>query len=545
MTSPVIPSAESIVETLIHGRQAERMEAQRYLESKSPGVNLGLARRLILEALAGECAPRMQDDPYAGARCWLLNSLSFVPTAGSEPEETLLRFVDEKHEWGYWPRYWALQALLRRDPPGLEQVCREKVVRDSDVLPQFLGKAALAARDDQASIQELTDVLADDSVDAESEAKRWAVLRALRFVYLPLAVDYVVAIVDDAARKNTFADVTYDAIIALGNVPHDAQKANHAANALVNIITRSREFQYWDGMRIRAIEALGKLRVSHTASLLLDEVTDLNPSIVKEAVLALEQVLDAETLTARILERLTKDGNREATLPLYAGALRFLSDEKPAVNRLESAMVSGPIGTRECARRVLSEMGGSYAVDKLTAQVEGAERYLRVLNDSDTRLRDMFEGTITEGRRGFHIVVVMDVTLFIAGLILLGLAIALATIDKTLIAVLTASGGILSALYGRFFAKPRAQVEASVTHLAALKAIFLGYLRQLHQIDQTYARRMLEDEAPDATEAKAFTGLVENAMNAALRQLAETPATRAQTAKPPDSATNASTEASG
>jgi len=182
-------------------------------------------------------------------------------------------------------------------------------------------------------------------------------------------------------------------------------------------------------------------------------------------------------------------------------------------------MVSGPIETREYARRLLSEMGGSYAVDKLTAQARGAERYLQVLDDSDKKLREMFEGTIEEGRRGFRIVTIMDVTLFIAGLIMLGLAIGLATADKTLIAVLTASGGIFCALYGRFFAKPREQVEASVTHLAALKAIFLGYLRQLHQIDQTYARRMLDDRAPDAAEAKAFAALVESVMNSALTQL--------------------------
>src|SRR5215510_5511268 len=119
-------------------------------------------------------------------------------------------------------------------------------------------------------------------------------------------------------------------------------------------------------MRIRAIESLGKLQVSHSAELLLDEVTDLNPSIVKEAVQALERVLDAETMTARIVERVTKDKNPDTTLPLYAAALRFLGDYKPSVNKLESLMSSGPLETREYARRLLSEMGGSYAVDKLT-----------------------------------------------------------------------------------------------------------------------------------------------------------------------------------
>jgi hypothetical protein len=519
MINLVSSSAESIVKTLIQGRQAERMEAQRSLETRAKGVDLDLARDLILQALKGKFAPRPQDDPNAGSRCWLLSSLRLVPAAGNEPEHTLFLFVDQTHEWGPWPRYWALQALLHRNAPDLEKKCRSHLVKDKDILPRWLAKTILAAAGDQPSAQEIKEVLNDNSGKSDVEADRWAVLRALRFVNLSFAVDPVADIVNKAARKLTFSDVTFDAIIALGNVPRFSPEANVAANALINIITRSREFQYWDVMRIRAIEALGHLRVSHTAALLLDEVTDLNPSIVKEAVLALEQVLDGETLTARILERLTKDRDQETTLPLYAGALRFLSDGKPSVNKLESAMVSGPIDSREYARRLLSEMGGSYAVDKLTAQAQGAQRYLEVLDHSDEKLREMFEDTLKEGRRGFHVVTIMDATLFVAGLIMLGIAIALATADRTLIAVLTASGGIISALYGRFFAKPREQVEASVTHLAALKTVFLGYLRQLRQIDQTYARRMLDDRAPDAAEMKAFISMVGTVMNGALVQL--------------------------
>jgi len=69
------------------------------------------------------------------------------------------------------------------------------------------------------------------------------------------------------------------------------------------------------------------------------------------------------------------------------------------------------------------------------------------------------------------------------------------------------------------FAKPREQVEASVTHLAVMKTIFLGYLRQLRQIDQTYARRMLDEKTPDAVEVRVFTGLVESVMSSVLTQL--------------------------
>ena len=515
-------SAELIVETLIQGRQAERMAAQRDLERGAGTINRDLVRRLILEALGGRCAPlqagRAEDDTYSGARCWLLGSLAYVPALESEPERTLHEFVQIDHEWSWWARYWALESLYLRKPADLEQVCRALVQNEPDVLPRSLASAILAEMGDQDRVREIKEILKDDSGTPEAEAARWGVLRALRFVYLPFTIEPTCRLVNDAARDNRFSDTTFDAIVALGSVQAGMREKNQAANALVNVIIHAREFQYWDVMRIRAIEALAKLRVPHTASLLLDEITDLNPSVVKAAALALEPVLGADVTASRILERLRKDEEVETKLPLYADALRFLEDAETAVNRLEAAMVSGAVESRDCARRLLSEMGGSYAIDKLTARAKGAERFLDVLDRTDERLREMFEETLQEGQRGFRIVVRMDVTLFITGLVLLGLAVLSGTQGENVFAVLTGSGGILSVLYGRFFARPRRQVEDSVTRLSTLKTIFLGYLRQLRQIDQAYARMMLEDEAPDAAKTGQFIRLVERVMAAALQQ---------------------------
>jgi HEAT repeat protein len=517
-------SAEFVVKTLIQGRQAERMDAQRALERDDEGVNRDLARRLILDALNGPCTPlpvdRREDDTHAGARCWLLGSLAWVPADDNEPDSTLRRFSQVKNEWNWWARYWAVQALHLRKSADLQQFVRQHVVdTDDDVLPRSLGLAILAEAGDTKAIQEIKGTLEDDSGSADSEAALWGVLRALRFVYLPFAVNHVCRIVERAASKNIFSDTTFDAIVALGRIREGGKEASQAANALMNIIIHAREYEFWDVMRIRAIEALAKLRVPHTASLLLDEITDLNPSVVKAAAQALQPVLGAEMTATRILERLRQDEDPELRLPLYASALRFLEDRTAAVNRMETAMVSGPSESRDYARRLLSEMGGSYAVDKLTASARGAEHYLDVLDRADNRLREMFEETLQEGQRGFRIVIKMDITLFVTGLVLLGLAILAALRDEALISMLTASGGILSVLYGRFFAKPRQQVEASVTHLSTLKTIFLGYLRQLHQIDQAYARRMLEDEPPDANEAEQFTVLVQKVMGKALEEL--------------------------
>src|SRR6185295_2457396 len=131
---------------------------------------------------------------------------------------------------------------------------------------------------------------------------KWAVLRALRFVYLPFAVKSVCSLV----LNPHFDDNTYDAIVALGNVPPDTPQAEDAGLALMTFITRYRRYQFWDVMRIRAIDSLGQLKLESSASLLLEELTDYNPSIAKQAALALETILGPPTTVARVLELLGK-----------------------------------------------------------------------------------------------------------------------------------------------------------------------------------------------------------------------------------------------
>lgn len=516
-------STEQAVATLVNGRQSERMAVQLELERDDGPLNRELARQLILTALAGPCAPlpgkRQEDDTFAGARCWLLGSLAFVNASpdGLEPEQTLRRFVELDHEWNWWARYWALQALHLRRPADLLDVCKHIATDEHDVLPRSLSVAILAKAGDEPSIEEIKGILGHTKHPNRSAV--WGVLRALRFVYLPFAVHPVCEIVQLAAKHNRYSDETFDAIVALGKVDPSGKEAQAAVNALSAIIVHARQFQYWDVMRIRAIEALAQLRVAHTAALLLDEVTDLNPSVVKAAALALEPVLGAKVTVTRVLERLCRDEDADTSLPLYASALRFLEDDTAVVTQLAAAMGAGTPDSRDYARRLLGEVGGSSAIDLLTARAKGAERFVEVLNASDEKLQRTFEETLREGQSAFGVVLNMDIWLFRLGLGLLLLSVGVALIDESLIATMTASGGVLSALYGRFIAKPRQQIEASVTHLATLKTIFLGYLRQLHQVDQAYARRMLEDEAPDADTVAKFTDLVRGVMADALAQL--------------------------
>ncbi len=431
--------------------------------------------------------------------------------------------VDGAKEPNEWARYWALEALVHRNPVDLPDICRPVATQDRADLPRMLAAAVLARSGEQAQQQLIRGVLNTPSSVADASSRKWAVLRALRFVYLPSAVGAVCSFVE----KPSFGDESYDAIVALGNVPPNSQHAENAGLVLSGFITRYRKYQYWDAMRVRAIDSLGRLRIESTAPLLLEEMTDFNPSVARAAAVALEVVLGPSTTVMRIIELLVKRGDQE--LPRFARGLREMRDQKAIAEELAAAMASHCSATQDCAQRLLSEIGGASAFEKLRGLTKSTERYLSVLDKADDRLRELFEATVAEARTGFKIVIAMDVVLFFVGVVLIALSGYLAMQEakpfSSWATWITGSAGVLATLYGRFVAQPRAQVQASVQYLSGLKAVFLGYLRQLRQTDLAYTRRVLEDKPLAADETKAFNDLVEQTMEKALGHLSERPST--------------------
>ena len=125
----------------------------------------------------------------------------------------------------------------------------------------------------------------------------------------------------------------------------------------------------------------------------------------------------------------------------------------------------------------------------------------------------------------------MDILIFVLGICLLILSANLALAEEnpasSWSAWITGAGGVLAVVYGRFIAQPRAQVEESVRYLSRLKAVFLGYLRQLRQTDHAYTRRVLEDKPLDANETRGFNQLVDEVLQKAVLHLEAPPKPKA------------------
>lgn len=511
--------ALSIFESLKNGRGTVKSAALRGIDEPSKEFDHEHLRLLLRTALTREFVPPQQgqeeDSKASDTRGWLLAALGRLSEGDAESLNLVRKHLDPSWETESWVRYWALEGLVVGKLSDLQEIAKKVAGREHAPLVKTLATAILASKGDRKCLNVIQESLASGDIET-----MWATLRALRIV--PILDTAIIRRMCEVVDKGTYSDITHDSIVALSQIPSSAQQAEEIAQTLANYITRFR-WPMYDGMRTKALIGLSNLKVERTASVLVEELTDGSPSIVYEAARALEKVLGVRTAAVRVLEAATKSGRDN--IDKFGSALRWMN-RSAVVEELEAAMLYGPEDQQETARAILSEVGGLQAFQKLKARTDVINQYMSALEKAEAGIRDLFESSLLEARKGFKTATVMDLAVFVVGLSLISISAALVlksggTLDlwAGVSAGLTAGVGVLGVLYGTLIAKPRQQVRESVDHLMYLKVVFLAYLRQLHQVDQAYTRRMIENEPLTADEVNMFSRMISNTMADAVQQL--------------------------
>lgn len=506
MNANRMAEAEKVFQVLTRGRGVEKEAAQNRLTGQDPTIDREYLRRLILEALNEQFdVSKASSDPGSKAwvRCWLLSTLGRIADDDPSAADYVRRHTAISNEPNGWARYWALESLAVTKAPNLEALAKGIVSNDDDPLVKKLATAIIASTGDSAALKEIQEGV---------NQRDWASLRALRVVPLEEAVSGICEIV----ASPEFSNATYDSIVALGAVPADWSNAEKAVTALITCIKECRRHPWWDAMRRKALSALHNLGSQEAVPVLVEELSDSNPSIVYEAAQALEGALGVRIATARIVEAASQTG--EEAVQQYANALRWM-DRDEVVEELESLMLSGSVDQQEPARALLSEVGGRAAFEKLRARANAMKQHLEVLKATEEDIRDLFDSSINEAQSGYKLATGMDITVFILGVGFVILSGFLVLQGRESLAALTGVGGALGILYNLFLASPRRRVQEAVEHLMSLKVIFLGYLRQLHQADQAYIRRFLEDPPLTPDVVRQYSDLVATTMRDAVLQV--------------------------
>ncbi len=507
---------DSYYERLINGLEGERGPVQAaLLQLTAPEDRTRLRQRIMEDVRQRFSAAeeiRQSNARIRFQRSWLVNTLARLNDGDHVAIEFVNQHLDPQQESDPWVRYWALEGLIATRIEGLDLLAREVLRLDKHPLLRQTAHAVLASQGNQESLKSLSD-------EFPNGEKLWATLRALRIVPINAFFEKMAPLVEVGA----YQDETYDAIVAMGQAPPGSDHANAASLSLEKFVTKFRVSPMRDGMRLMALRAFGALGIEARAPLLIQEMVDDNPSIAREAARSLEKLLGIRVASARVFEAASKGGPER--IEAYGRALRWMKRDL-VVEELEKLMDTLPLEGQQTARSLLSEIGGAAAFQKLRASTRAVAQYTEALDRAEARISDMFDRSMEDTRSGFQLAFIMDALVFAVGLLLIvfsGLTVLISKGDLGAWAGVGAAGsgvaGVLGVLYGTFIAKPREQVVQAARQLMRLKLIFLAYLRDLHQIDQAFTRRMLDDKPMPLEEVDRFRVMIEQAMATGAQQL--------------------------
>jgi HEAT repeat protein len=510
---PVQPSRNALrlYTMLTEGRTSAKYNAIQMLDEKRLELDANYLRSLLVTALTQAYSSNQEalqdDDRLSDRRSWLLSALGRVIQDDTAARQLLIKHLDPHIEPNDWTRYWAMEGLYKGKDPHITEVARSVLETQHQQLTSTLASAILAASGDKESRALIENYLSDSQGTVE---RQWLALRALRISPVPGTYERLCEIVERAE----YNDATFDAIRALRNVRRGTPRAERALLSVAKAMAKFRDNIFYDSMRQAAIGTIGYLGAKNGVPLLVDQLVDDNPAIVRDASNALERLVGARVAASRTIEAATE--SPPDSVRYYVDALRWM-DRKEVVEELEAIMTTGPNLGQEIARRLLGEIGGLEAYSKLRARAFVTEQYTQQLEVAESKIREMFESTIDEARRGFGWAAKMDIGVFLLGLTLLALSGFAALfqaggLHTWILAGAVGGTGLAGALYGLLVANPRRQISENVDHLMRLKVVFLSYLRQLHQIDQAFTRLLLEKPSLELTDVERFRDAVGKAM---------------------------------
>jgi hypothetical protein len=501
-----------LFDILVRGRNIDRELVIASLIKPESVIDYTQLRVMIVQALTNDFLPKDSErkqnykfdrDSRAIARSWLLSALARIGEVDPESRSLTRKHLDPNYEPNRWARNEVLAGLFTAKASDLVELANTVIKNDQEPWPYMLAVAILASNGDPNALEEMKQKLHE---------KTWhvATLRALRTIPIEELVNQVL----EMARKGD-----YDAVVALGYIPNTWPEVSDAAEVLWSVIKGCHKHHWKTDLWGKALKALGNLKLSVTSPWLIDELINDNPNIIFEAAVALEKVLGTSTAVVRVVEAAAS--NVESTfIETYASALRWM-DRNLVIEKLEEIMVSGLVEHQETARILLIAIGGLSAFQKVQARRAAITQYMDQLQLAEIQIKELFESSIGEAQKGFKLAAYMDMAVFTLGIVLILVSAILALIKQgnldSWAGVGLASGGagVLGILYA-LLKDPRRQIKDEVDHLMHLKVLFLGYLRQLHQADQAYTRRLLEDQQLTVTELQEFSNLVGTTMQSAV-----------------------------
>ena len=298
-------------------------------------------------------------------------------------------------------------------------------------------------------------------------------------------------------------------------------------------ITRSYSSRIWNEIKLQLLKSI-RVYSRTTQTQILDELKEelLNSdlSIVFEACKTLKSIYELDRCLEIIVKVLyTKSlvnvvfDERRIFAVSYSLKILSIKDSTVMTKLKEMENSYDDYSKKNIVRKLFIEMGGIQAIKRSQVNADIREKYMNMTCKAQGKVETMFEKSISDAKSAFKVSLAMNVIVFLVGIILLAtsgiLAITSNTQDKWAGVGVSSGTGFLSVVYSLFINKPSRKIRKNTNHLMRLKVIFLGYLRELTQMDQSFSKNLIDADTITEEVLDKFVSKIKGSMNNALTAL--------------------------
>ena len=324
--------------------------------------------------------------------------------------------------------------------------------------------------------------------------------------------------------------MSYSALTLKNKIKEKLENYQYLLFRLLSI-SRNYESRIWDEIRIQLLVSL-RIFTRTTKRKVNDELKEelicFDVLVSYEACKTLLCIFGIESGLKIIIKILTEESNNtelERKIMNISYSLKILSlKDSSILNKLDDILsYSNDHIQKNIIRILLTEMGGFSAINKVKDNQSMREKYIDMTTNAQHKIEEMFHKSITDAKKAFKVSLYMNICIFGLGLLLLassGFSAVIKEDEKNWAAVGISSGtGFLSVVYSLFISKPSRKIRKNTNHLMRLKVIFLGYLRELSQMDQSFSKNLLEVENIKTEELQSYLDQIKSCMSNALESL--------------------------
>jgi len=436
-------------------------------------------------SVADSLIKRLPNEKDNLKRTWIISILAAINTP--ETIKHVVTHLDPKIEKYTYARYWAAVGLAKTSPPDLHHHLM-RATKDPNSLVKAVAMRLL-----------IENGYEDDYVNqllAMIKSRDWQVrfnaCRVLRRQagHKPLK-ETVEEVFFPVLEKRLHAetevmDVRRQAAMALGNMRHKNKEA-------IEALSKALERHLPDWTRRSCVDSLVQICRPETKNALLLALKDDDAEIRVRASYGLKDSLGKEGAVKFIVEEFLEQDTPD--VKFFLDALRLI-DKSGAANVLTEYLGHSDSKIRDRASFALVQLGGEEAVRTLQKKREEAlNKYTELLKDADTNIMGQYNSLMKRAQKAFSMSMWMHTTIFSLGVLILvaSLYVALSegfgTFERYV--GIGAAGGSLGTLLLMFYKGPLENIQKSVTSLVEVNVVFLGFVRQINQIDATFKQMFL------------------------------------------------------